>query len=134
MFTFISIALIVIIFVFFLYFKRAKIFKIIYKYFYLRKEVNSARKNDFSNLKNKNKNKNKIKYQNDKNSYSNLERYYLKKQMTQLFKGSKEDKLEALNIAKKLSDKSTLNILRVGLKDMDSDIVKLSAKLIANFK
>ena len=130
MFTFISISLIVIIFVFFLYFKRAKIFKIIYKFFYLRKEVNNARKNDFSKLKTKNK----IKYQNDKNSYSNLERSYLKKQMTQLFKGSKEDKLEALNIAKKLADKSTLNILRVGLKDMDSDIVKLSAKLIANFK
>ena len=130
MFTFISISLIVIIFVFFLYFKRAKIFKIIYKFFYLRKEVNNARKNDFSKLKTKNK----IKYQNDKNSYSNLERYYLKKQMTQLFKGSKEDKLEALNIAKKLSDKSTLNILRIGLKDMDSDIVKLSAELIENFK
>tara|TARA_Y100000589_G_C26949275_1_gene545778 strand:+ start:274 stop:438 length:165 start_codon:yes stop_codon:yes gene_type:complete len=54
--------------------------------------------------------------------------------MLLLFKGSKEEKLEALNIAKRLSDKSTLNILRIGLKDMDSDIVKLSAKLIENFK
>ncbi len=54
--------------------------------------------------------------------------------MQELFKGSKEDKLEALKIAKKLSDKSTLNILRMGLKDMDADIVKIAAVLIENFK
>ena len=51
-----------------------------------------------------------------------------------LFKGSKADKLKALKIAKDLSDKSTLSILRMGLKDMDSDIVEISADLIDKFK
>ena len=54
--------------------------------------------------------------------------------MKSLFTGSKEDKLKALKIAKDLSDKSTLSILRMGLKDMDSDIVEISADLIDKFK
>ena len=66
--------------------------------------------------------------------YSNNERIFLKRKMETLFKGSKEDKLKALEIAKDLSDKSTLHILRIGLKDMDSDIVEISADLINNFK
>ena len=66
--------------------------------------------------------------------YSHNERIFLKRKMETLFKGSKEDKLKALEIAKDLSDKSTLHILRMGLKDMDSDIVEISAGLINNFK
>ena len=66
--------------------------------------------------------------------YSHNERLFLKRKMETLFKGSKEDKLKALEIAKDLSDKSTLHILRIGLKDMDSDIVEISASLINNFK
>ena len=66
--------------------------------------------------------------------YSLNERRFLKRKMETLFKGSKEDKLKALEIAKDLSDKSTLHILRIGLKDMDSDIVEISAGLINNFK
>jgi len=66
--------------------------------------------------------------------YSLNERRFLKRKMETLFKGSKEDKLKALEIAKDLSDKSTLHILRIGLKDMDSDIVQISAGLINNFK
>ena len=54
--------------------------------------------------------------------------------MLDLFKGSKEDKIKALKIAEFLSDKSILTILKIGLKDMDSDIVKVSAKLIQKFK
>ena len=38
------------------------------------------------------------------------------------------------NIAKELADQSTLPILRRGLKDMDLEIVKLSAALIRKFK
>jgi len=71
---------------------------------------------------------------NDKRVYSHSERIFLKRQMESLFKGSKEDKLKALKIAKDLSDKSTLHILRMGLKDMDSDIVEISADLIDKFK
>ena len=66
--------------------------------------------------------------------YSHNERIFLKRKMETLFKGSKEDKLKALKIAKDLSDTSTLHILRIGLKDMDSDIVEISASLISNFK
>jgi len=66
--------------------------------------------------------------------YSQNERIILKRKMEALFKGSKEDKLKALKIAEDLSDKSTLHIIRMGLKDMDSDIVEISAGLIDNFK
>ena len=66
--------------------------------------------------------------------YSKLEKKTLRKKMIQLFKGSREDKLKALHIAEELSDKTTLNILRIGLKDIDPDVVKRSAILIRNFK
>ena len=54
--------------------------------------------------------------------------------MLELFQGSKEEKIKALKIAEFLSDKSTLPLLKLGLKDMDSDIVKVSANLIQKFK
>ena len=66
--------------------------------------------------------------------YSNNERIFLKRKMKELFKGSKEDKIKALKIAKQLSDKSTLQILRMGLRDTDSEIVEIAASLIENFK
>ena len=126
----ISIILIISIIVFTLFFKRNYIYKIRSIFFYLNKNNIKTAKNECLKVNFNNQ----IKYQQDINIYSNLERYYLKKKMLQLFKGSKAEKLEALNIAKKLSDKSTLNILKIGLKDMDSDIIKLSAKLIEKFK
>tara|TARA_Y100001968_G_scaffold306301_1_gene322992 strand:- start:3277 stop:3657 length:381 start_codon:yes stop_codon:yes gene_type:complete len=126
MLTLISIILIISILLFFLIFKRRRLFK------------NTNRGLDLIN-NNKIKIRNKfyesnLSNQKDTKVYSNIQKYYLKKEMYNLFRGSKEEKLKALNIASKLSDKSTLNILRIGLKDMDSDIVKLSAKLIENFK
>ena len=78
--------------------------------------------------------KKKFSFTNDIQVYSHSERIFLKRKMESLFKGSKEDKLKALKIAKDLSDKSTLSILRMGLKDMDSDIVEISADLIDKFK
>jgi len=54
--------------------------------------------------------------------------------MFSLFKGNSEDKLKALQIAEELSDKSTLSILRQGLRDMSPEVVKLSALLIRKFK
>ena len=71
---------------------------------------------------------------NNINSFSNRKKSILRKEMLDLFKGSKEDKIKALKIAEFLSDKSILPILKIGLKDMDSDIVKVSAKLIQKFK
>ena len=54
--------------------------------------------------------------------------------MNILFKGSAEDKLKALNLAEELADKSTLPILRKGLKEMNLQIVERSADLIRKFK
>ena len=129
MFNLISISLILSIVLFFLFFKRNLIIRVILKHFKLKNKTN-IRKNNFLNSNTNNQ----FRYQKSTNIYSNLEKYYLKKQMVKLFKGSKAEKLEALNIAKRLSDKSTLNILRIGLKDMDSEIVKISAELISKFK
>ena len=63
--------------------------------------------------------------------------FYKKSQrnkMFNLFQGNTEDKLKALKIAEELSDKSTLSILRQGLRDMSPEVVKLSALLIRKFK
>jgi len=68
------------------------------------------------------------------NNFSNIKKSILRKEMLDLFKGSKEEKIKALKIAEFLSDKSILPILKIGLRDMDSDIVKVSAKLIQKFK
>ena len=54
--------------------------------------------------------------------------------MFSLCKGNREDKLKALKIAEELADKSTLSILRKGLKDMSPEVVEISALLIRKFK
>ena len=54
--------------------------------------------------------------------------------MFSLFQGNTEVKLKALKIAEELSDKSTLSILRQGLKDMSPEVVEISALLIRKFK
>ncbi len=83
-----------------------------------------------------NKSRNYIRnlYTQDKKVYSSKEKAILRKEMFILFQGTKYQKIEALNIANNLSDKSTLSILKKGLKDMDSDVVKISASLIEKFK
>lgn len=73
-------------------------------------------------------------YQNNSKKYSEFYKRKLREKMNSLFKGSAEDKLKALNLAEELADKSTLPILRRGLKDMDPEIVELSAYLIRKFK
>ena len=55
-------------------------------------------------------------------------------EMLSLFRGNTEDKLKALKIAEELADKSTLSILRKGLRDMSPEVVKISALLIRKFK
>ena len=73
-------------------------------------------------------------YQNSANKYSEFYKRKLREKMNILFKGSAEDKLKALNIAEELADKSTLPILRKGLKEMNLQIVERSADLIRKFK
>ena len=73
-------------------------------------------------------------YQNSSNKYSEFYKRTLREKMLKLSKGVTADKLQALKIAEELADISTLPILRRGLKDMDPEIVELSASLIGKFK
>ena len=47
--------------------------------------------------------------------------------MFTLFQGDKEDKLKALKITKELADKSTLPILRKGLRVISPEVIEISA-------
>ena len=73
-------------------------------------------------------------YRYGSNKYSVFYKRKIREKMNNLFNGSAEDKLKALNLAEELADKSTLPILRRGLKDMNPEIVELSASLIGKFK
>ena len=73
-------------------------------------------------------------YQNSSNKYSEFYKRTLREKMLKLSKGSTADKLQSLKIAEELADKSTLPILKRGLKDMDLQIVERSADLIRKFK
>ena len=87
--------------------------------------------------KNNNKflsNKKSFLYNHESKKYSLFYKNYQRKKMFSLFQGNTEDKLKALKIAEDLSDKSTLSILRQGLRDMSPEVVKLSALLIRKFK
>ena len=89
------------------------------------------------NRKNKNKflsNNKSFSYNQEAKKYSLFYKNSQRNKMFSLFKGNKEDKLKALKIAEELSDKSTLSILRKGLRDMSPEVVKLSALLIRKFK
>ena len=54
--------------------------------------------------------------------------------MFSLFQGNTENKLKALKIAEELADKSTVPILRKGLRDISPEVVAISALLIRKFK
>ena len=99
-----------------------------------------------SNLKSiklKKDKKNNNKFQSKKNSYlynheeKKYSVFYKNSQinkMTSLFQGDTEKKLKALKIAEELADKSTLPILRKGLRDISPEVVEISALLIRQFK
>ena len=89
------------------------------------------------NRQNNNKflsNKKSFLYNHEAKKYSLFHKNSQRNKMFSLFKGNTEDKLKALKIAEELSDKSTLSILRQGLRDMSPEVVKLSALLIRKFK
>ena len=106
----------------------------------LRKFINKGKLHSVKlkkNRKNNNKflsNKQSFLYNHEAKKYSLFYKNSQRNKMFSLFKGNTEDKLKALKIAEELSDKSTLSILRQGLRDMSPDVVKLSALLIRKFK
>ena len=89
------------------------------------------------NRKNNNKflsNKKSFLYNHEAKNYSLFYKNSQRNKMFSLFQGDKEDKLKALKIAEELADKSTLSILRKGLRDMSPEVVEISALLIRKFK
>ena len=79
-------------------------------------------------------NKNSFLYNHQEKKYSVFYKNSQRNKMFSLFQGNTEDKLKALKIAEELADKSTLSILRIGLRDMSPEVVEISALLIRNFK
>ena len=79
-------------------------------------------------------NKNSFLYNHQEKKYSVFYKNSQRNKLFNLFQGNKEDKLKALKIAEELSDKSTLSVLRQGLRDISPEVVKLSALLIRKFK
>jgi len=79
-------------------------------------------------------NKNSFLYNHEEKKYSVFYKNSLRNKMFSLFQGNKENKLKALKIAEELADKSTLPILRKGLRDISPEVVEISALLIRKFK
>ena len=78
--------------------------------------------------------KNSFSYEHKEKNYSMFYKNSQRSKMFNLFQGDTEDKLKALNIAEELADKSTLPILRKGLRDISPEIIEKSAFLIRKFK
>ena len=79
-------------------------------------------------------NKNSFLYNHQEKNYSVFYKNSQRNKMVSLFQGNTEDKLKALKIAEELADKSTLPILRKGLRDISPEVVEISALLIRKFK
>ena len=78
--------------------------------------------------------KNSYMYNTEEKKYSAFYKNSQRNKMFSLFQGNTENKLKALKIAEELADKSTLPILRKGLKDISPEVVEISALLIRQFK
>ncbi len=79
-------------------------------------------------------NKNSFLYNHEEKKYSVFYKNSQRNKMIRLFQGNTENKLKALKIAEELADKSTLPILRKGLRDISPEVVEISALLIRQFK
>ena len=117
-------------------------------YYFYRNITSSFKKRNFKKLINKtnfysiklnknnkySSNKNSFLYNREGKKYSVFYKNSQRNKMFSLFQGNTEDKLKALKIAEELADKSTLSILRKGLRDMSPEVVEISALLIRKFK
>ena len=130
MLNFLAIVLIIFLVILLLFLKKRRFIKFINK-----GELHSLKLK--KNRKNNNKflsNKKSFLYNHEAKKYSLFYKNSQRNKMFSLFQGNTEDKLKALKIAEELSDKSTLSILRQGLRDTSPEVVKLSALLIRKFK
>ena len=94
---------------------------------------NKSKKNRKNNNKFLSK-KNSYLYNHEEKKHSVFYKNSRRNKMISLFQGNTEDKLKALKIAEELADKSTLPILRKGLRDISPEVVEISALLIRKFK
>ncbi|AIQ95867.1 hypothetical protein [Prochlorococcus sp. MIT 0604] len=106
----------------------------------LKKLINQSNLNSIKLKKNKKSNniilskKNCYFYNHEEKNYSVFDKNSQRNEMIILFQGDTENKLKALKIAEELADKSTLPILRKGLRDISPEVVEISALLIRKFK
>ena len=126
MIKFFSILLIIFIGILILVFKKRSFKKLINKRNIYSIKIN--KNNNFSS------NKNSFLYNHEEKKYSVFYKNSQRNKMFSLFQGNTEDKLKALKIAEELADKSTLPILRKGLRDISPEVVEISALLIRQFK
>ena len=130
MLNFLAILLIIFIGILLLVFKKRSFRKLINK--------DKLHTNKFKkNRKNNNKflsNKKSFLYNYEAKKYSLFHKKSQRNKMFSLFQGDTENKLKALKIAEELADKSTLPILRKGLRDISPEVVEISALLIRQFK
>ena len=73
--------------------------------------------------------KNSFLYNYEEKKYSIFYKNSQRKKMFNLFEGNTENKLKALKIAEELADKSTLPILRKGLRDISPEVVEISGEI-----
>ena len=130
MLNFFAILLIIFIGILLLVFKKRS-----FKKFINQRNLNSIKlkKNKKSNNKFLSK-KNSYLYTHEEKKYSVFYKNSQRNKMISLFQGDTENKLKALKIAEELADKSTLPILRKGLRDISPEVVEISALLIRQFK
>ena len=126
MINFFAIILIIFIGILLLVFKKRSFKKLINKSNFYSIKLN--KNNKFSS------NKNSFAYNHEEKKYSVWYKNSQRNKMFNLFQGNTENKLKALKIAEELADKSTLPILRKGLRDTSPEVIEISALLIRKFK
>ena len=130
MLKFFAILLIILIGILILVFKKRSLKQLINKGILYSVKLKKHRKNNNKFLSNKNS----FLYNHEEKNYSVFYKKSQRNKMFSLFQGNTEDKLKALKIAEELADKSTLPILRKGLRDISPEVVEISALLIRKFK
>ena len=130
MLNFFAIVLIIFIGILILVFKKRRFKKLINKGNPYSVKLNKNRKINSKSISNKNS----FLYKHGEKNYSVFYKNSQRNKMFNLFQGNKENKLKALKIAEELGDKSTLPILRKGLRDTSPEVIEISALLIRKFK
>ncbi len=126
MINFFAILLIIFIVILLLVFKKRSFKKITNK-----RNINSIKLNKNNKFSS---NKNSFLYNHEEKKYSVFYKSSQRNKMISLFQGNTENKLKSLKIAEELADKTTLPILRKGLRDISPEVVEISALLIRKFK